>query len=37
MADRGVHFAPTNSQTKTVLAAKSDRALMALIEEIEEA
>lgn len=37
MSARGVHFAVTSAQEKHLLAAKSDRKLMALVEEIEEA
>ena len=37
MSARGVHFAVTPAQTKRLLAAKSDRKLMDLVEEIEEA
>jgi hypothetical protein len=37
MSARAVHFALTPAQAKAVLAAKSDRKLMELIEEIEEA
>ena len=37
MSARGVHFAVTKAQAKALLAAKSDRALMRLIEQIEEA
>lgn len=37
MSARGVHFAVTAAQAKSLLAAKSDRALMSLIEGIEEA
>jgi Domain of unknown function (DUF1877) len=37
MSARGVHFAVTPAQARALLAAKSDRKLMALIEEIEEA
>jgi hypothetical protein len=37
MSARGVHFAVTPTQAKALLAAKSDRKLMGLIEEIEEA
>jgi hypothetical protein len=37
MSARGVHFAITSAQEKAVLAAKSDRKLMELVEEIEEA
>lgn len=36
MANRGVHFALTNSQTQAVLAAKDDVELMSAIEIIEE-
>jgi Domain of unknown function (DUF1877) len=36
MANRGVHFALTDAQTEAVLAAKNDRELMSVIEEIEE-
>src|SRR5438105_1826129 len=37
MSARGVHFAVTSAQAKRLLAAKSDRKLMELVEEIEEA
>jgi hypothetical protein len=37
MSARGVHFAVTPAQARPLLAAKSDRKLMALIDEIEEA
>src|SRR6266851_7236776 len=37
MSARGVHFAVTPAQAKELLAAKSDRKLMGLIEAIEEA
>jgi hypothetical protein len=37
MPARGVHFAVTPAQEKALLAAKSDRKLMELVEEIEEA
>jgi len=37
MAARGVHFAVTPAQAKALLAAKSDRKLMDLVEEIEKA
>jgi hypothetical protein len=37
MSARGVHFAVTPRQAKALLAAKSDRKLMELVEEIEEA
>ena len=37
MSARGVHFAVTPAQAKALLAAKSDRKLMELVEEIEEA
>lgn len=37
MSARGVHFAVTPVQEKALLAAKSDRKLMGLVEEIEEA
>ena len=37
MPGRGVHFAVTPTQARELLAAKSDRKLMALIEAIEEA
>src|SRR5262245_43767166 len=37
MSARGVHFAVTATQEKALLAAKSDRKVMALVEEIEEA
>ena len=36
MSARGVHFAVTAAQAKAILAAKSDRKLMELVEEIEE-
>ena len=36
MSARGVHFAVTPTQAKQLLAAKSDRKLMGLIDEIEE-
>src|SRR5215468_1056619 len=36
MSARGVHFAVTPVQAKQLLAAKSDRRLMELVEEIEE-
>jgi Domain of unknown function (DUF1877) len=36
MANRGVHFALTNSQTQAVLSAKDDIELMSAIEIIEE-
>jgi len=36
MSARGVHFALTPTQAKQLLAAKSDRKLMGLIDEIEE-
>ncbi|MFM2313602.1 MAG: hypothetical protein RLZZ04_2878 [Cyanobacteriota bacterium] len=36
MANRGVHFALTNSQTQAVLTAKNDVELMSAIEIIEE-
>src|SRR5215831_3961541 len=36
MSARGVHFAVTPTQEKRLLAAKSDRKLMGLVEEIEE-
>jgi hypothetical protein len=36
MAARGVHFAITLAQEKALLAAKSDRKLMELVEDIEE-
>jgi hypothetical protein len=35
MSARGVHFAVTPAQEKQLLAAKSDRKLMELVEEIE--
>lgn len=37
MAERGVHFAINPDQARKILAAKTDRALMALIDAIEEA
>lgn len=37
MSARGVHFAVTPPQEKALLAAKSDRKLMQIVEEIEEA
>jgi hypothetical protein len=37
MSDRGVHFAVTPAQARALLAAKSDRKLLALIDELEEA
>src|SRR6516164_10101573 len=37
MSARGVHFAVTPAQEKQLLAAKSDRRLMELVAEIEEA
>jgi hypothetical protein len=37
MSARGVHFAVTAAQAQALLAAKSDRKLMRLIDEIEEA
>lgn len=37
MSERGVHFAVTSAQARELLAAKSDRKLMGLIETIEEA
>jgi hypothetical protein len=37
MSGLGVHFAVTPAQAKALLAAKSDRALMVLVEEIEDA
>ena len=37
MSALGVHFAITPAQTRLLLAAKTDRKLMAMIEEIEEA
>jgi hypothetical protein len=37
MSARGVHFAVTPKQARELLAAKSDRQLMGLIEQIEEA
>ncbi len=36
MSARGVHFAVTTGQARSLLAAKSDRKLMALVEAIEE-
>src|SRR5262245_17772807 len=37
MPGRGVHFAVTPAQAKELLAAKSDRKLLGLIDAIEEA
>jgi hypothetical protein len=37
MSARGVHFAVTTAQQKALLTAKSDRKLMELVENIEEA
>jgi hypothetical protein len=37
MSARGVHLAATPAQAKALLAAKTDRKLMELVEEIEEA
>jgi hypothetical protein len=37
MSTRGIHFAVTPAQARDLLAARSDRALMALIAKIEEA
>jgi hypothetical protein len=37
MSARGVHFAVTPAQARDLLAAKSDRKLMALVDQIEEA
>jgi hypothetical protein len=37
MSARGVHFAVTPAQARALVAAKSDRELMTLIEQIEEA
>lgn len=37
MSSRGVHFAVKPAQEKALLAAKSDRKLMDLVEDIEEA
>jgi hypothetical protein len=37
MSALGVHFAVTSAQARALLAAGSDRALMALIHELEEA
>jgi hypothetical protein len=37
MAGRGVHFAVTASQAEALLAAKSDRKLMPIVAQIEEA
>jgi Domain of unknown function (DUF1877) len=37
MSSRGVHFAVTPAQARALVAAKSDRELMTLIEQIEEA
>jgi hypothetical protein len=37
MAGRGVHFAVTASQADALLAAKSDRKLMPIVAQIEEA
>lgn len=36
MSARGVHFAVSQDQEKQLLAAKSDRKLMELVEQIEE-
>jgi len=36
MSARGVHFAITPAQEKRLLAAKSDRKIMELVEEIED-
>jgi hypothetical protein len=36
MSARGVHFAVTPAQAKKLLAAKTDRKLMELVDEIEE-
>jgi hypothetical protein len=36
MANRGVHFALTNSQTQALLAAQNDDELISIIEEIED-
>jgi hypothetical protein len=36
MSARGVHFAISSGQGKQLLAAKSDRKLMALVDELEE-
>lgn len=36
MANRGVHFALTDAQTKALFAAKNQREIMSVIEEIEE-
>jgi hypothetical protein len=36
MSARGVHFAVTKAQARALLAAKSDRALMSLIDQIEQ-
>jgi hypothetical protein len=37
MAGRGVHFAVTAAQAESLLATKSDRKLMAIVAQIEEA
>jgi hypothetical protein len=37
MAGRGVHFAVTPTQAESLLAAKSDRKLMPIVAQIEEA
>jgi Domain of unknown function (DUF1877) len=37
MSARGVHFAVTPAQARTLVAAKSDRKLMTLVGQIEEA
>ena len=37
MSSRGVHFAVTPAQARQLLAAKSDRKVMELVEEMEEA
>jgi hypothetical protein len=37
MSARGVHFAVTQAQARALLAAKSDRRLMSLIDQIEQA
>ena len=36
MSARGVHFAVSSTQARKLLAARSDRKLMSLIEQIEE-
>jgi hypothetical protein len=37
MSSLGVHFAVTAAQARALVAAKSDRALLALVEQLEEA